>query len=108
MSSSSSVQFSSNSVSLNLMALTKTWIRPENTATPAALPANLEEFDVLLSSFSEDGTPLPPPPTAVPGEDPPDPPQPICANTAHFCESWRGEPGCTEQLVKRQRDDASL
>jgi len=35
------------------MALTETWIRPENTTTLAAL-----ELDVLFSTFSEDGTPL--------------------------------------------------
>ncbi|XP_059356368.1 uncharacterized protein LOC132095415 [Carassius carassius] len=82
---------------LNLMALTETWIKPEDTATPAALSTNftcshtprttgrgggtglliskewkfdlqpsptgqlgnfLEELDVLLSNFPEDGTPL--------------------------------------------------
>ncbi|XP_052433851.1 uncharacterized protein LOC127974539 isoform X3 [Carassius gibelio] len=89
--------FSSWSLELNLMALTETWIKPEDTATPAALSTNftcshtprttgrgggtglliskewkfelqpsptgqlgnfLEELDVLLSNFPEDGIPL--------------------------------------------------
>ncbi|XP_051505712.1 uncharacterized protein LOC127412985 isoform X3 [Myxocyprinus asiaticus] len=59
---------------LSILALTETWIRPEDTATPAALSNNfsfshtprhtgqltnfLEELDVLLSSLPEDGRPL--------------------------------------------------
>ncbi len=68
---------------LNLMALTETWIKPEDNATPAALsnifsptphplkinfvvvypPPGplvnfLEELDLLLSTFPEDGTAL--------------------------------------------------
>ncbi|XP_051569343.1 uncharacterized protein LOC127449812 [Myxocyprinus asiaticus] len=59
---------------LSILALTETWIRPEDTATPAALSNNfsfshtprhtgqltnfLEELDVLLSSLPEDGRTL--------------------------------------------------
>ncbi|XP_051561664.1 uncharacterized protein LOC127445552 [Myxocyprinus asiaticus] len=65
---------------LSILALTETWIHPEDTATPAALSNNfsfshtprntsrgggtgqltnfLEELDVLLSSLPEDGRPL--------------------------------------------------
>ncbi|XP_076839112.1 uncharacterized protein LOC143484323 [Brachyhypopomus gauderio] len=63
--------------SLHFLALTETWITPENSATPAALSAAfnfshsprqtgrgggtgnfLDELDVLLSLFPIDGTPL--------------------------------------------------
>ncbi|KAJ8416814.1 hypothetical protein AAFF_G00326920 [Aldrovandia affinis] len=56
------------------LALTETWITPQNTATPAALSAAytfshtprpsgplgsfLDEMDALLSAFPEDGTPV--------------------------------------------------
>ncbi|KAJ8383905.1 hypothetical protein AAFF_G00213680 [Aldrovandia affinis] len=59
---------------LPFLALTKTWITPQNTATPAALSAAytfshtprptgplgsfLDEMDALLSAFPEDGTPV--------------------------------------------------
>ncbi|XP_051501703.1 uncharacterized protein LOC127410477 [Myxocyprinus asiaticus] len=64
---------------LSILALTETWIRPEDTATPAALSNNffshtprhtgrgggtgqltnfLEELDDLLSSLPEDGRPV--------------------------------------------------
>ncbi|XP_051545268.1 uncharacterized protein LOC127435671 [Myxocyprinus asiaticus] len=59
---------------LSILALTETWICPEDTATPAALSNSfsfshtprlpgqltnfLEELDVLLSSLPEDGRPL--------------------------------------------------
>ncbi|XP_064157570.1 uncharacterized protein LOC135235714 [Anguilla rostrata] len=67
-------------LSLHFLALTETWITPGNTATPAALSSSfsfshtprpsgrgggtgplgsfVDEFDTLLSSFPEDGTPL--------------------------------------------------
>ncbi|KAJ8349802.1 hypothetical protein SKAU_G00249320, partial [Synaphobranchus kaupii] len=63
-------------LSLHFLALTETWITPDNTATPAALSAGysfshtprasgrgplsafLDELDTLLSSFPEDGTPV--------------------------------------------------
>ncbi|CAM4572394.1 unnamed protein product [Leuciscus chuanchicus] len=59
-----------------ILGLTETWIRPEDSATPAALSSNfsfshsprqsgrgqlgnfVDELDVLLSTFPEDGTPL--------------------------------------------------
>ncbi|XP_053478552.1 uncharacterized protein LOC128606447 [Ictalurus furcatus] len=65
---------------LNVLALTETWIHTENTATPAALASNFnfshtsrpnrrgggtgqlgkfnDEFDTLLSTILDDGTPL--------------------------------------------------
>ncbi|KAJ8401198.1 hypothetical protein AAFF_G00387800 [Aldrovandia affinis] len=61
-------------LSLQFLALTETWITPQNTATPAALSAAytfshtprpsgplgsfLDEMDALLSAFPEDGTPV--------------------------------------------------
>ncbi|KAJ8377981.1 hypothetical protein AAFF_G00249710 [Aldrovandia affinis] len=64
----------------HFLALTETWITPQNTATPAALSAGytfshtprpsgrgggtgplgcfLDEMDALLSTFPEDGTPV--------------------------------------------------
>ncbi|XP_077954140.1 uncharacterized protein LOC144392631 [Gasterosteus aculeatus] len=60
--------------SLDFLALTETWITPENTSTPAALSSAfsfshtprptgslghfLEELDILLSNFPENGPPL--------------------------------------------------
>ncbi|CAM4587801.1 unnamed protein product [Leuciscus chuanchicus] len=64
------------SESPSILGLTETWIRPEDSATPAALSSNfsfshsprqsgrgqlgnfVDELDVLLSTFPEDGTPL--------------------------------------------------
>ncbi|KAJ8398694.1 hypothetical protein AAFF_G00418910, partial [Aldrovandia affinis] len=67
-------------LSLQFLALSETWISPDNSATPAALSSAysfshtprpsgrgggtgplgcfLDELDTLLSSFPEDGTPL--------------------------------------------------
>ncbi|XP_077937991.1 uncharacterized protein LOC144383603 [Gasterosteus aculeatus] len=60
--------------SLDFLALTETWITPENTSTPAALSSAfsfshtprptgslghfLEELDILLSNFPENGPPV--------------------------------------------------